>query len=47
MVRIPEPKGISVRVLEISGQHNGEPYQNRIIWVPKFEYPKISVQIFG
>lgn len=29
MVRVPEPKEISVRVPEISGLQNGEPYPNR------------------
>ena len=40
MVRVPEPKGISVRVPEISGRHNGEPYPNRNIWVPEIRVPE-------
>ena len=43
MVRVPEPKGISVRVPEISGRHNGEPYPNQNIWVPEIRVPEIRV----
>ena len=37
---VPEPKGISVRVPEISGRHNGEPYPNQNIWVPEIRVPE-------
>ena len=40
MVRVPEPKGISVRVPEISGWQNSEPYLNQNIRITEIRVPE-------
>ena len=39
MDRVPEPKGISVRVPKISGRTDGEPYPNRKLSGTQFRVP--------